>query len=315
MKQMISNIVFSKNRPLQLEAYLESLYRHFPREVIQTYIIYKVELFDEQYEMLFGKFSDCVIIKESDFHSDFLEILSRVNTKYILFGIDDVVYFDSVDFNVIDETFCEHAEDILGFSLRFSPEAEFLKDSGDTITNVTVAGQKVFRLDWKNGRSPHSRYPFELCSTVYTTDLVKRVINHTMNNNPLVKKLFSPSSGLIKTMSKITSTRSILKSFGYFFSPNTLESWPCRWCQNQKELLPEFFYFQKICAWPIQVNMVNTSNKNQLQEIEQHSVNALNDKYKQGYKLDIDFIASNKPTGSNCGPQYFNLIQTKPPRI
>lgn len=312
---MISNIVFSKNRPLQLDAYLESLYKYFPPEFIRTYIIYKVELFDNEYELLFRKYPDCVIVKESDFHSDFLKVISEVDTEYILFGIDDVVYFDSVDFEVVDKTFSEHSGDILGFSLRFGPNAEFLKDSGDVITNLTVAGQKVFRLDWKNGRSPHSRYPFELCSTVYTTDFVRRVISNTMNGNPLIKKLFSPGSGLIRTLGKIMSTRSILKSFGYFFSPNTLESWPCRWCQNQKDRLPQFFYFQKICAWPIQVNMVNISNNNQLQEIELYSVNRLNDKYKQGYRLDIDFIAANKPTGADCGPQYFNLVRANPQKV
>ncbi len=49
MLKSISNIVFTKNRPLQLDAYLTSLYRHAPEELIQTYVIYKVELFDEQY--------------------------------------------------------------------------------------------------------------------------------------------------------------------------------------------------------------------------------------------------------------------------
>jgi len=52
MQKMISNIVFTKNRPLQLEAYLESLYRYFPRELIQTYIIYKREIFEEEYQQL-----------------------------------------------------------------------------------------------------------------------------------------------------------------------------------------------------------------------------------------------------------------------
>ena len=46
--KMINNIVFTKNRPLQLDAYLEGLHRHFPLELIQTYILYKVELFEEE---------------------------------------------------------------------------------------------------------------------------------------------------------------------------------------------------------------------------------------------------------------------------
>ena len=309
MKKIISNIVFTKNRPLQLDAYLGSLYRYFPAELIQTYIICKVELFGNEYESLFRKYPACIVVKENDFHSDFLSILNNINTKYILFGIDDVVYFDAVDFNVIDETFREHSGDILGFSLRFGPEAELLKDGSDRIIDITVAGQTIYRLDWKNGQTPHTRYPFELCSTFYSSDLVKKVISSTMNNNPLIKKLFSPGSVLIKTLAKILSTRPVLKSFGFFYSPNTLESWPCRWCQNHKEQMPSFFYFQKLCARPIQVNMVNASNKNELEESDEYTVESLNDKYKNGYRLDIDYVCSNKPRGLHCGEEYFKLTR------
>jgi hypothetical protein len=118
--KIISNIVFTKNRPLQLDGYLESLYRHFPAELIQTYVLYKQELFEEQYRQLFSKYLDCVVVKENDFHSDLLKIITQVDTKYILFGIDDVVYFDSVDFKVIDETFDKCSEDILGFDYSIS---------------------------------------------------------------------------------------------------------------------------------------------------------------------------------------------------
>ena len=115
MEKIITNIVFTKNRPLQLEAYLESLYGSFTRQLIQTYIIYKVEFFDEAYKDVFQRFPECVVVREADFHSDFMQILNQAATKYILFGIDDVVYFDSIDFDVIDDAFAAYREDIFGF--------------------------------------------------------------------------------------------------------------------------------------------------------------------------------------------------------
>ena len=105
MEKMISNIVFSKNRPLQLDGYLKSLYRYFRPELFQTYLLYKVELFEEEYRQLFCKYPDCIVMEENDFHDDFVKIVNQVNTKYILFGVDDVAYFDSVDFGLIDDTF------------------------------------------------------------------------------------------------------------------------------------------------------------------------------------------------------------------
>ena len=307
MGKMISNIVFTKNRPLQLAAYLESLYRYFPSEIIQTYVLYKVELFEEQYKQLFDKCRDCVVVREKDFHRDLLNILQGISTKYILFGIDDVVYFDCVDFEVIDQTFSEHSEDIFGFSLRFGTEN--VKDGGDPISEIVVGGQSVYSLDWTQGLTPATRYPFELCATIYPTPLVKRVINSAMKQSVLVRKLFSPSSTLIRALGKVISTRSILKSFGYFFSPNTLESWNCRWCQNHSEELPGFIYFQKLCASAIQVNMVNTSTDNESDGRAEHTVEALAEKYEQGYRLDIDYIAKKKPAGTHAGAEFFSLIR------
>ena len=309
MNKMISNIVFTKNRPLQLHAYLESLYRSFPSELIQTYLIYKVELFDAEYEQLFRRFSDCIVIRETDFHSDFLRVLDQVETKYILFGIDDVVFFDSVDIDVIDKMFDEHSEDIFGFALRFG--LEFLKAGGDVMTDLSIAGQKVHRLSWKDGQTPNSRYPFELCATIYATSLVKKIINGTMNNNALAKKLFSPRSVLMKALGKVASTRTTLKAFGYFFSPNTLESWNCRWCQNHPDELPSYIYFQKLCAAAIQINMVNTTTKNKFDGTGEHTVEALNEKYKKGFRLNIDFIAGKKPTSPHCAQEHFKLIKNR----
>lgn len=309
MQKLITNIVFTKNRPLQLDAYLESLYRYFPAERIQTYVIYKPELFSKEYESLFRKYPDCIITRENDFHTDCLSIINQANTRYVLFGIDDVVFFGSVDLDLINQTFEKYQKDILGFTLRFSPES--LKNSNDVINEFTVNNQKIYRLNWKNGQTPHSRYPFDLCCTIYPTELVKKIISNVMNNNPVIKKFFSPNAPLIKGLRKTKFARKILKAFGYFFSPNTLESWSCRWCQNNGDQLPDYTYFQKLCATAIQVNMVNTSNRSVFNGSIEHTVEALNDKYKQSYRFDIDAIVSNKPTDLACGEQYFKLKRYK----
>ena len=306
-EKIISNIVFTRNRPLQLDAYLESLFRYFPKRHIRTYILYKVELFEEEYEQLFRKYPDCIVVRENDFHTDFLRILTEVDTKYILFGVDDVVYLDSIDLNVVDVTF-EQYKDVFGFTMRFSPES--LKDSNDVITDITVGGEKVYRLNWKKGQTPHTKYPFELCCTIYRTDLVRKIIDELLNHNPVIRRLFSPGSFLIKAIGKVKSTRSILKTFGYFFSPNTFESWPCRWCRNNKDKVPDFTCFQKLCAVAVQVNMVNTSTKNTFDGTQEHTVEALNRKYRDGFRLDIDFVAAQRPNAPSCGQRCFRLINT-----
>jgi hypothetical protein len=305
--KMISNIVFTKNRPLQLEGYIESLYRFFPVDALKTYVLYKEELFEDEYKLLFRKYPDITIIKESNFHSDFLQCLSQISTKYILFGVDDVAYFEEVDFDTVDETFNTFAGDILGFSLRFSKES--IEGGNDPVREAVVAGQTVYSINWKQGRTPNTRYPFELCSTIYPTSFVKEVVGSTYNDNPLVKKLFLPDSAFISMLRKVKSPRSILKSFGYFYSPNTLESWVCRWCREHSEGLPDYLYFQKLCASAIQVNMVNTSTKTKTKDASEHTVEVLAEKYRQGYRLDIAAIEKNKPVQTHVGNEHFELTK------
>ena len=307
MKRLVSNIVFTKNRPLQLDGYLESLYRHFPAELIQTYILYKPELFDDQYRQLFEKYSDCIVIRETDFSADFFRILNRVDTEYILFGIDDVVYFDSVDFDIIKKTFEEFPDDIFGFSLRLSRRN--MMESNDPINEADVGEQMIYSINWTQGRTPGTRYPFELCATIYKSELVRNIIKSSRKNNTLCENLFAPNSRVVGILSKIIRRHKLLKMFGYFYNPNTLESWNCRWSQRHAEKLPGRLYFQELCASAIQVNMVNVTDRKTFEGSAEHTVKALSKKYKEGFRLDLVFISNNKPTEPHCGKDKFKLVK------
>jgi hypothetical protein len=307
MKKIISNIVFSMNRPLQLEAYLESLYRHMPKDYIQTYIIYKVDLFDEQYSELFRQWSNCIVIKEQNFHDDFVGLVEQIDTSYILFGTDDVVYYDSVPPTLIDETFDKFSHDIFGFSLRLSPEC--FASINNTVDEIEKVDESLWRVNWNNAQSANARYPFELNSTVYKTALVREVVEHVATERPLLKKVFAKESTLVKSLSRMISMKHFLISINTFHDPNSLEGYCCRWCKKHKSKLPRYLYFQKLCASAIQVNRVNTTVDNPTDGSSEHTVEALNEKYTQGYKFDIEVIEENRPTTTHVGREYFKLIK------
>ena len=130
-----------------------------------------------------------------------------------------------------------------------------------------------------------------------------------MNNNPLIKAVLSPNSAFIRALGKFVSMRSVLKSFGFFFSPNTFESWNCRWCQRHSDGLPGRLYFQKLCASAIQVNMVNVTDRKVFDSSAEYTIEALNEKYKNGYRLDIDAISQKRPKQCHCGKDYFALTR------
>ena len=304
MKAMISNIVFTKNRPLQLDGYLRSLYQNLPADLIDSYVLWKDELFTEQYKQLFAEFPDLKITRESSFAGDLLNILSGINTKYILFGIDDVVYFDSVRFDTIDNTF-EKIPDAFGFSLRLSKQNTLQETSEENF----IRDDRVYSIDWTKAKTDPAKYPFELCATIYRTELVKKIIKSSRNKNHLISSVFSPETVLIKLLKPAGLSRKVLKSFGYFYSPNTLESWNCRWCQQNPEKLPALLYFQKQCACAVQVNLVNTTTRSDDKAISANTVEALNEKYKNGFRLDTDYMRQHKPDRTHCGYEYFKLVK------
>lgn len=307
MIKPVSNIVFSMNRPLQLEAYLESLYRHMPEDKIQTYIIYKSNLFNEQYNELFRRYPDCIVINEKNFHDDFVNLIGQVDSRYILFGTDDVVYYDSVDFGVIENTFGKFPKDIFGFSLRLSPLN--LKEDSDQITKIDIGGETIYRLNWKKGRNRNARYPFELNTTVYKKELVAKIIKYVARKYPKLIKIFSKESLLVKILSSVTSLKDFLIAINTFHDPNTLEGFCYRWCRNHKLRVPSYLYFQKNCGSAIQVNRVNTTMENPVDGSNEHTVEVLNEKYIQGYRFDLDMIEKNKPVETHVGQDYFKLIK------
>jgi len=304
MPRPLTNIVFTRNRPLQLMGYLESFLRHMGPAVERVYVLYKQELFALEYEQVFKAFPQCRVIVEKDFHDDFLKALSEVDTEYVVFATDDVVYFDSVDFAVVERTFAERT-DLFGFTLKFGPE--YFADGRDPIAEQMIGGQKVHRVNWTIAADVAAKYPWELNSTVYRTAFVREFLMPFAQDKPRLKKIFAPNSLALKLAGLVTSRKRILSAVSTFHDPNYLEGLGYRWCRSHKSRLPPYLYFQKICATTLQINRVNTVIANPVYGGDEHSVETLNEKFRQGYRLDTAYLETNKPTHMRVGQEYFRL--------
>jgi hypothetical protein len=301
----LTNIVFTRNRPLQLEGYLQSFYRFMPRESVQTCILYKPDLFDEQYSEVFQRFSHCRVFREKEFNSDFLSILEQVETEYMNFGTDDVIYFDSVDLDVIRGVFEEFPEEAFGFSLRMSPESIDEKE----IYSHKVDKHNVYSVNWKRTNDKTARYPFELNGTIYRTELVKEIISHFSKDKEVLKKIFNKDSVRVRILSKVFPMKNFLALLETFHNPNNLEGHCYRWVKKHKYRYRKKLFFQKLCCSAIQVNLVNTTVKNPIDGSQEHRVEALNEKFKQGYKFDIEALERNKPERTHVGREKFVLVK------
>lgn len=159
----ISVIVFSKDRPLQLQGYLESLLHFTKVDQSLITVLYKYTS-KIDYQRLIKEFPQVRWIKEGLFFDDLLNAVDKSN-EYIMFGCDDVVFKDHIDFPFA-LSLLKSDENVFGFSTRL----------GENIHPLPTEIQKFdthLQWDWKSTNAPNWNYPWELDATIYRkTDII-----------------------------------------------------------------------------------------------------------------------------------------------
>lgn len=161
-------LVFSKNRALQLCAYLESLifYGNIKEEDIIVQYAH-----DDSYNTLLDQFKNIKWIKESTYDETLRSIVTSFeDDDLILFGCDDVVYFRRFSVDRIREVMKDRENAC--FSLRL----------GVNIDGAAWGKSNEDIVKWRwSGRPSHHGYPFELMGSVYRAYLVKQIVNHSQD--------------------------------------------------------------------------------------------------------------------------------------
>lgn len=153
---MSTVIVFSKDRPMQLHAYLESLIRLSDCEEEQIYVLYREER-PIRYDKVKSYFPHIHWIAETCFSEQLQEIVSK-SEEYIMFGCDDVLFLDRFCFKDMEMYLSNH-EQVLGFSLRLGRNIHPLPKG-------IVHEDSFFTWNWTENTG-HYGYPWELDCTLY----------------------------------------------------------------------------------------------------------------------------------------------------
>lgn len=103
----ISLVIFSKDRPLQLNGLLRSI-QHHVSGVAAIHVLYRAS--DEAYERAYQECAEALQTDtqihwtaEHDFKVDLVQTLDRVTTESLCFLVDDIVFIRQVDLNAIDK--------------------------------------------------------------------------------------------------------------------------------------------------------------------------------------------------------------------
>ncbi|HMI00856.1 MAG TPA: hypothetical protein VK541_00160 [Pedobacter sp.] len=163
----ISIIVFSKDRPLQLDGYLRSLLYFSDLDEKQITVLYK-DSNEILYENLFGDYQFVNWIKEDKFMNNLTTVINN-SSEYIMFGCDDVIFKDFIDINYALNTMFDR-KDLFGFSLRLG------RNIKPSPKNIVVEPSHI-TWNWKANNLSSWNYPWELDSTIYRKEDVLDILS------------------------------------------------------------------------------------------------------------------------------------------
>lgn len=143
---MLSTIIFSKNRPLQLDLCLSGAKKNWVSN--DFVVLYTCDSeYSNAYETLKNEHSDCTFVKQDSFSASFSTCLKlRQNAKYIGFLTDDNIVFDKcyTKADQLDEIFISQEMACLSFRLginiterdgRLEPMPKFSKFGNHLLWN------------------------------------------------------------------------------------------------------------------------------------------------------------------------------------
>jgi hypothetical protein len=174
---MIDTIIFSKDRPAQLELLIRSIKDNF-KEIYNVNVLYKVtsEQYKKGYEKVKSLYPNLNWIEEKDFVKDYINILdSFEHYHYALILVDDEVVVDDIE--VQSKLIHFSNNDLHCISLRMHPDITYcytanlpspLMQSSYSINN------NVFFWDWRKYDSRIDLgYPSCINSHIYQVDWLR----------------------------------------------------------------------------------------------------------------------------------------------
>lgn len=250
--RLVSAIVFSKDRPLQLDATLRSLALHCSDpEKLRITVLYASSSPTREglYQQLRLEHPGAEFRRERQFRRDVLELIS--NAPFVAFVVDDAMFVREFSVQtIVDEL--QSDDRAIGFSLRLGTNTTYCYplDAGQELPEFTPRRPGVLAFAWP-GASYDFGYPFDLSSSVYRTADVA----------PLLQSEFK--------------------------NPNKMEELLAAAADAAGQLHPLLLCCERSAAFCVPANLVQTEMKNRAGTRPDESTAALATAYERGSRIDI----------------------------
>jgi hypothetical protein len=181
----VIGVVFSKDRPLQLDAALRSFLMHVAdRERVALKVLYRAS--DAHMRALYRRVADehpsVELIEESRFREDLIAALQ--GAPYWLLLVDDTLF--TLDFRLGDviERLAS-TPDLLGFSLRLGRNSTYVYtlDQAQPLPPFDEPAPGMIEWDWTRAQLDFN-YPLEVSSSVYRAGELAPLLARMAFSNP-----------------------------------------------------------------------------------------------------------------------------------
>jgi hypothetical protein len=180
----IECVIFSKDRPIQLNALLESFYKNCTDD-IRFIVLFKYS--DEKFRTAYNELSQIyfekkiILVEENNFRVDLLNILSNINSKYLFFLVDDIIFKSQFTFNNY-LSLNNRDKYILSLRLGNNLNFSFTKSKPQKLPNFEIVDDffswnfRKSELDWA--------YTFSVDGNLYITNQIKLMSSLVDFNGP-----------------------------------------------------------------------------------------------------------------------------------
>ncbi len=182
---LVTGVVFSKDRALQLDATISSFFRHLadPNEIRLNVLFAATNPSHKaQYDTLAKTYPNVVFHPEHQFQTQLKAILQ--NAPYTLFLVDDNIFVRPFSL----QTACKslgNDDNTLGVSLRLGTNTNYCYslNQPQRIPQYTRTPFGLLSYNW-SGEECDFNYALEVSSSIYRTDLIQLLLSQTEFTNP-----------------------------------------------------------------------------------------------------------------------------------
>lgn len=178
----ISGIVFSKDRPLQLEALLNSYYKMVINRAPLS-VLYKTTNteIDDAYQKISETYPEVIFKKETNFKKNLLSIIKKNKSHQIFFLVDDILFIKKFDLTALNnfDTKKYIPSMRLGANITYS----YIKQKSISQPKFANLSNNIISWQWNENNSYWS-YPLSVDGHIYSKKEIQIISKLITFNSP-----------------------------------------------------------------------------------------------------------------------------------